>query len=116
MAEVKVEFDVVEAKDFFYLNASSLSVSGPLPDLSLQMTFYDDFIRTTKLSLSGDSADAEGTVVQSVKMEFESETVRVAHGAVRFNLANAKELVRLLNDKIQAVESLSASPNLMGAK
>ena len=107
MGDIQVEFPVVEANGYFNINASTLSVSGPLPDLSIQVAFFDDFMRFSKLKISGEQSTPEQTVLNAVKLEFEGETVRVAYGAVKFNLANAKEMVRLLNEKIAEVEKLT---------
>lgn len=108
MADYNVEYPIVEGRNYFTISSSSVAVSGPLPDLSLQVTFCDDFVRHSKVNLS--AVEQPGTAALSeLKVGFASEPIRIAYGSVRLSLGSAKDLVRLLTEYIDKSEALLAT-------
>lgn len=104
MAEVRVEVPITKAEGFFSLSPSQFLVSAPTPDGALQILFCDDFVGTAKMVLTGE--ESEGAVT-NVQAEFVNSAERVAFGRIKLTATKARELKKLLEENLAALESSS---------
>jgi hypothetical protein len=98
MAEVDITIPVEDSPNAFFVASSAFLVSGPTPDLSLQVSFCEDTVKHRAMRISGLGSGEP-------RAEFESFPLRLVLGTVKMSLQGAKDLIELLQTQINKTES-----------